>query len=472
MLRSICVFAAVLATFSALAHADDSQLTYFRQHGGVQDSTASLPVDFEEGARLVWKADLASGHSTPTIVRDRIVLSTFEDDTLATVALNRETGEQLWRKVCPTKEIESYHPSGSPAAATVASDGKRLYAFFGSYGLLCYDLEGELQWEKQMGPFQDEFGAASSPILVDGKIILNEDHDINSFLTAIDAATGDTLWKTDRPGFTRSYSTPVIWEVDGEKQIVVAGALVLSGYNLETGSLLWQMRGLSRIVDNTPVIADGNLFVATWSPGGDESERISMEPFEEALATYDKNGDGLIDKDELEEGPVLQRFYRIDLNQNLKLDADEWQKYADVFEQAQNVAVAIRPGGRGDITDTHVLWTHRKGLPTVPSPLVHDGILYMVKDGGILTALDATTGEVIKQIRTGESSPYYASPVLADGKLYLASRSGVLTVFKAGSDLERLSSHDFDSKITATPVVQNNRIYIRTEEALYCYEGR
>ncbi|MCA9075909.1 MAG: PQQ-binding-like beta-propeller repeat protein [Planctomycetaceae bacterium] len=471
MSRFNCYFACVIAVSGLSASAQDTYVTYFRQHGGIENSTASLPVDFEDGAKLVWKADLSSGHSTPTIVGDRIVLTTFADDVLATVALDRKTGEQFWRQVCPAKEIESYHPAGSPAAATVASDGTHLYAFFGSYGLLCYDLDGELQWEKPMGPFQDEFGAASSPILVDGKIIMNEDHDINSFLTAIDAATGDTLWKTDRPGFTRSYSTPVIWEVDGEKQVVVAGALVLSGYNIETGSLIWQMRGLSRIVDNTPVIADGNLFVATWSPGGDESERISMEPFEEALNTYDKNGDGLIAQDELEEGPVLQRFYRIDLNQNLKLDADEWQKYADVFEQAQNVAVCIRPGGRGDITDTHVAWTHRKGLPTVPSPLIHDGILYMVKDGGILTALDSTTGEVIKQIRTNESSPYYASPVLADGKLYLASLSGVVTVFKAGADLDRLSSHDFGSKITATHVVHNDRIYIRTEEALFCYEG-
>ncbi|MCA9026165.1 MAG: PQQ-binding-like beta-propeller repeat protein [Planctomycetaceae bacterium] len=469
MLRLIFLTVLPLLASRFLLSAGDTSTTYFRQHGGVLESTAPLPENFDDGATLVWSSELGSGHSTPTLVEDRIFLTTFTDDELATIALNRETGQQLWRKVCPAKTIESYHPSGSPAASTIASDGQHLYVFFGSYGLLCYDLDGELQWEKPMGPFQDEFGAASSPILVDGTIILNEDHDINSFITAINAATGETLWETDRPGFTRSYSTPVIWEVNGKKQVVVAGALVLSGYDLENGSLLWQMRGLSRIVDNTPVVANGNLFVATWSPGGDEGDRISMEPFDEALTTYDKDGDKLIGKDELSDGPVLDRFYRIDLNQNQKLDADEWQKYANVFEQAQNVAVAIRPGGRGDITDTHVIWTHRKGLPTVPSPVVHDSILYMVKDGGIVTALDASTGEVIQQVRTGVSAPYYASPIIADNKLYLASRSGVLTVFKAGPDLERLSSHDFAANITATPVADKEHIFVRTEKMIYCF---
>src|SRR5690606_11871836 len=122
------------------------------------------------------------------------------------------------------------------------------------------------------------------------------------------------------------------------------------------------------------------------------------------------------------------------------------------------------------ITDTHVTWIHRRGLPTVCSPLVYEGVMYMIKDGGIVTALDAATGDVLKQGRTGVASPYYASPIAADGKVYLASRSGVMTVLQAGRAWERLSEHDFGEIITATPVVHDGRIYVRTESALYCYE--
>ncbi|MBX3440009.1 MAG: PQQ-binding-like beta-propeller repeat protein, partial [Planctomycetaceae bacterium] len=384
------------------------EVTYFRGDGGVATTPQALPENFTDGARLVWKQPLPGGHSTPTIVGDRLVLTTFADEQLATVAMNLQTGEPLWRQVCPATQIEPFHQTGSPAACTVASDGQFLYVFFGSYGLLCYDLDGRLQWEKPLGPFQDEFEAASSPVLADGKIILNEDHDVNSFVMALDAATGNVLWRTDRPGFTRSYSTPVIWEVDGRKQVVVAGALSVMAYDLETGSIVWQVRGLSRMVETTPVIADGRLIVATWSPGGDQTERIAMEPFPEALAAYDKDGDGEIGKDELPEGDVRTRFFRIDLNQNGALDAAEWAKQAAIFDMAQNVAIAIRPGGAGDITDTHVDWIHRRGLPTVSSPLAYEGVLYMVKDGGIVTALDTATGELFKQGRSGVSSNYFA----------------------------------------------------------------
>ncbi len=448
------------------------EAAYFRKQGGVATASQPLPEDLGEGARQVWRTELPSGHSTPTIVGDRIYLTTFADDELATVAIDRHTGEQLWRQVCPAPSLELFHSTGSPAAATVASDGKAVFAFFGSYGLLCYDLDGQLLWDTPLGPFQDEFGAASSPVFADGKIILNEDHDVDSFLIAIDAATGKTVWKTPRPGFTRSYSTPAIWEVEGRKQVVVAGALALMAYDLDTGSVIWQVRGLSRLVDGTPVIANGHVFVASWSTGGDESSRIAMEPFADALQTYDKNGDGRIAKEELTTGPVLARFFRIDLNQDGALDDEEWQNHARVFEQAQNAAFAVRAGGRGDITDTHVVWTYRRGLPVVPGPLVYEGVMYMVKDGGIITALDAATGDLLYRGRSGVSSTYYASPIAADGKVYLASRSGEVTVLKAGRAWQRLSSHDLGERITATPVVCDGCLYVRTEAALYRFERK
>src|SRR5262249_20082635 len=159
-----------------------------------------------------------------------------------------------WQQVSYTGQIEQIHRvNGSPAAVTPACDGERLYVFFGSYGLVCYDLEGRKLWEKRLGPFQDEYGASSSPILVDDKIILTEDHDINSFLIALDRVTGRTLWTVARPESVRSYSTPALWRRDGRTELLVAGALELAAYEPSSGEKLWWTHGLARIVIPVPV---------------------------------------------------------------------------------------------------------------------------------------------------------------------------------------------------------------------------
>lgn len=194
-----------------------------------------------------------------------------------------------------------------------------------------------------------------------------------------------------------------------------------------------------------------------------------MESFEEALASYDQDGDGMISRDELPEGPVLERFFRIDLNQDGKLDAEEWEKHARVFELAQNAAMAIRPAGEGNVTETAVEWIYKRGLPTVPSSVVYDGVMYMVKDSGIVTSLDARTGEMLKQGRAIGTGNYYASAVAGDGKVWLASEGGVVTVLEAGKEWQILSSHDFGERIMATPVIRDGVIYIRTDEGLYSF---
>ena len=454
--------------------------TYFRLDSGVAADAKPLPADFSDKNEL-WRTPLLPGHSTPAVCGDRIFLTAYDKakQQLTTVALDRKNGKVLWRKICPAKRIEEVHRTGSPATCSPACDGKRVYSFFGSYGLLCYDLEGNKLWDKRMGPFQDEFGAASSPVLVDGKVIINQDHDINNFIAAYDAKTGKQLWKTKRNGFTRSYSTPVVWKRKGKTLVVVAGSLQLTAYDVTNGKKVWWVRGLSRIVDTTPVINNGMLYVATWTPGGDTSSRISMEPFADALKQFDKNKDGQIAKTELRPGPVLTRFFRIDLNQNGKLDKKEWDAHAKVFELAQNVAIAVKPGGKGDVTESHVKWTYRRGLPTVPSPVAYRGVLYMVKDGGIITSLNAKTGEKLQQGRAKGGGRFYASIVAGDGKVYLSSEPGIITVLsaaKAGGQRpvgwRIISSHNFKEIIMATPVIADGRIYVRTEKALYCFAKR
>ena len=137
---------------------------------------------------------------------------------------------------------------------------------------------------------------------------------------------------------------------------------------------------------------------------------------------------------------------------------------------AQNVAIAVKPGGKGDVTKTHVKWIHRRdNLPTVPSPLVYEGVLYMVKSGGILTSLDAKTGKQLRRGRLRGDGNYYASPVAGDGKVYLASERGVVSVLKATGQWETLSTYNFGERIMATPVIADGKFYLRTDNALYCF---
>lgn len=440
---------------------------YFRHDGGqAANDEQALPTAWE-GEHLAWKADLAPGQSTPTIVGNRIFLTAHEDRELITMCLDRTDGKVLWKQGIRAEQLEKVHAEGGPAAASVAFDGQRVISFFGSFGLLCYGLDGTPLWSKKLGPFRDEFGSASSPILVDGKVILNEDHDRDSFLLAVRLNDGQTLWQTPRDGFTRSYSTPVVWEVDGKKQLIVSGALQLVGYDLADGRQLWSLDGFARIVNTTPTKSNGTLYVCTWSPGGDTDARIAMEPWATALGLWDKNKNQRLENTELPLGEVRTRFFRIDLDSDRALDEPEWKQYARIFELAQNTLVALRPAEQGGAPK--VVWEYKRGLPYVASPLVYRGSVYLVKDGGIATILDAETGKLVKQGRARGEGNFYASPVGGDGKIIVASGGGVVTMIEAGRQLEIVSSHDFGERIAATPVIADGRIYIRTEKALYCF---
>lgn len=449
-----------------------SNVSYFRRDQGLAPAGTVLPTDFSEGAGRLWRSAVDPGISSPCVAGGLVVVTTWRDGEkeLATVALDRTSGQQVWKKVSPLREVEPFHSVGSPASSTPASNGEQLFVFFGSYGLLCYDLNGKILWEQPMGPFQDEFGASSSPVLSGNNVVLNEDHDVQSFICAFDQATGELRWKTDREAATRSYSTPFLIGPQGEEQIVIAGSLQMTAYSPSDGARLWWYDGLSRIVDSTPVVVDGKIIAATWTPGGDSEDRIVMEPFADALKTFDRDSDQEIGESELPEGnEILQRFFRIDLNQNHKLDEAEWIKHSKVFERAKNVAVSLVPGTDGPVSQDNVQWTYTRGLPTVPSSVVFDGILYMVKDSGIITSVDIQTGEMLKQGRAVGRGNYYASLVAGDGKIYMISESGVMTILKAGKDWEIIGSHDFGERVLATPVFADGMMIIRTDAAVYAF---
>ncbi len=468
------LFICLLIRWASLgAQAAETELHYFRSDHGLAPTNNALPSEFDTPGSLRWRVPMDPGHSTPIVGGGRIYLTAYQAASreLAVLAVDAKTGQTLWRNGITVPQVEHTHQIGSPATATPVCDGQRVYVFFGSYGLLAFDPEGKKVWEVKMGPFQDEYGAGSSPILLDGKVILNQDHDVDSFLMAVDAANGKLLWKTARPDAVRSYSTPVVWSQNGRRQLLVAGALELAGYDPADGKKIWWANGLARIVIPTPVPLGDTVYMASWAPGGDSAKRIALDSWPKALSKWDTNHDGKLSRAEIQDAEVLDRFYRMDLNQDGVLDQREWERHAEVFRRAENSLLAIKPSGTGPLAQSAVIWKHQRGVPYVATPVIDGGILYMVKEGGIVTKLDVATGNLLQEERVPGFGNYFASPVAGDGKVYFASEAGTVSVVASQPEWKVISSHAFHEKIYATPAFGPGCLYVRTEQALYCLQA-
>jgi outer membrane protein assembly factor BamB len=437
------------------------------------DNDCPLPARIGPDRNVLWKTALPSGHSSPVVHGSRIYLTAVRDKTLLTLALDRDTGKVLWEARAPHEAREKIHAIGSQAQPTPATDGTCVISFFGSSGLLCYDTDGKLRWHRPMGPFKNEFGAGSSPLLVGDRVIVGQDNDEGSFLMALDKSTGRELWEVDRSESPVSFASPVVLEHGGHKQVVKAGTLRVVAYDLETGTEVWTVRGMSRVMNMTPSVGpDGTLSATGWAAGGDAGERFDVAPFADMIARHDANKNGTLELDEMPDGPLKERFAQIDRDKDNHITAREYEGMRHIFDAARNRVVAIRPGGRGDVTATHVLWEQTRDLPVIPSPLFYKGLLFVPKDGGILTALDARTGEVVRRDRVPASGNFYSSPVGGDGKVYLLSQRGDVVVVSAERQWRVLSRDRFDEEVFATPALVDGRIYLRTTGHLYCFADK
>ncbi|MEK6237081.1 MAG: PQQ-binding-like beta-propeller repeat protein, partial [Planctomycetales bacterium] len=432
--------ALILAILSMDLRAED--WPQFRGHGssGVASGTAKLPAEIGPETNVIWRTPVARGLSSPVVFGDRVYLTALDEKRLLTLAFDRADGKKLWEAEAPYEKLEKVHRIGSPATSSVATDGERVVSFFGSCGLFCHDVEGKLLWRKTMGPFDNGFGAASSPVLFEDRVIVLQDHDTGSFLATHDKETGETLWRTERENSRRNYSTPVVWMVEGKPQIVVAGTAQVTGYDMGTGELIWFARGMARVVSSTPVVGDDGILYVVNSGGGGG---VLHPAFDEVLKTSDKNENGVLEPKECPKGSISSFFGQFDRDKNGSLDRKEYESIRDILGASQSVAMAVKPGGRGDVTESHVLWTRDKSIPRNASPVCHRGTLYMVKDGGVVTCLDAKTGEILSQERAEGTGKYSSSPSLGDGKLYLFSERGELSVITAEPEWKLLASADF-----------------------------
>jgi outer membrane protein assembly factor BamB len=453
--------------------AADADWPQFRGPEGLGIGTGKPPIEFGPEKNVVWKIDVPFGHLSPCIVGHRIIFTGLDDGKLVTVCVDRADGHELWRAAAPAEKIEPIQRIASPASPTPCTDGERVYVYFGSFGLLTYDLEGKELWRKPLPPPLVEFGTGASPVLADGKVILVCDQDMGSYLLAVDAVTGKQVWRTERPEFLRSFSSPFLWKHDGTEEIVVAGSLWVRGYRVKDGQEIWSCQGMARVSNATPVAGDGALLVSSWNMGGDAADRVTMAPFEEFLAANDANHDGVLTKDEFPPGPVKDRFSQMDVNKDGKVTREEYEHMRNMFSEAVNQLFAIRPGGHGDITKTHVLWQVSRHLPYVSSPLFYHGRVYTMKSGGLASCYDARTGRIVYQAeRVNAPGDYYSSAVAADGRVYVASQKGTVVVIDAGDEVKELhvlARNEMGEQVFATPALLDGRIYLRTEKHLFVF---
>jgi outer membrane protein assembly factor BamB len=362
-------------------------------NGGGTSTTAKPPVKVGPDEGVLWKVEVPWSPSSPVVWEGRIFLATFHDGQLETRAHERRTGRLLWARGVKPGQLEAFHRTdGSPAASTPVTDGKHVVTYFGSFGLVCHDLDGKELWRRSLpvAVSGGSYGSGTSPVIVGNRVLLNRDQDLSSSLLAVDLETGRTAWETPRPDAIGGFGTPIYWKNDGVDEVVVPGSVRLKAYDLHSGVERWMVEGVSGFVCTTPVLGDGMLFFAAWSPGkADSSVPMDWPSFAQH---FDKNGDGKVTVDDSD--PVTWDFLRgIDTDRDGSLTAVDLERMKAHNAKAENVLVAVRPAGRGDITQTHVAWKSTRGLPYVPSPLFFEGRIYLVKDGGMMSSFDAKTGK-------------------------------------------------------------------------------
>jgi outer membrane protein assembly factor BamB len=281
-------------------------------------------------------------------------------------------------------------------------------------------------------------------------------------------------YKIARPEFIRSYSTPAIYRPkNGPAELIVPGSFQVTAYYVSSGEKAWWARGLSWQPKTVPVFDGDMIYTLAADVGGDSETPRKVPTYEELLALYDANHDGKLSVDELRADPKHKgNADQLDLDANGFIDTRDWSLFRQRMD-ARNTLLAVRHGGQGDLTNTNVVWSLKKFLPNCTSPLIYQGIMYIVKEGGILTAVNPKTGEILKQARlNGALDLYYASPVAADGKVFVVSEQGKVTVVKAGAEWEILALNDLQEEVIATPAISGDRLFIRTRGALYCFGSK
>ena len=480
MLKHIAFLSALLIALPLTAAASDEWSQFRGPNGTGVSETKGLPTEFGPTKNVVWKTELPAGHSSPVLTSDRIFVTAHTKEKLFVISLDRQTGKILWQREVPRAHEGRLQNVNGPASPSPVTDGTNVYVFFQDFGMISLDAAGKERWKLQLGPFNMFYGFGASPILVDDKIVLPVDQDSpSSYLIAVDKDSGKLRWKVDRPTVISGYSTPIIYKpAQGPKQIIVPESFQLSAYSVEDGKRVWWVRGLACEMKSIASHDSEYLYINGWGfPQNQPGQEVKTITWEEGLAAYDKDKDGVITKAEITAAAgtapmdkmLKGAFEAFDTDRDDKLNAKDWEVFRAMMS-SENGLLAIKMGGQGDQTANAIRWRYTKPVPQVPSTLLYHGVLYMINDSGILLSFDPATGNVLKQGRLhGAIDKYFSSPVAADDKVFLVGQGGQVSVVKATGEWEVLAVNELDDECYATPAIADSKIYIRTRSALYCF---
>jgi outer membrane protein assembly factor BamB len=412
-----CV-AGVLAIFSPALRAENWPQWRGPSLNGVSGEKG-LPVKWSKTENIAWKLAMPSwSGSTPIVWGDYIFLNVAEGTDLFLWALDRTKGTERWKqRLGGGNQRMRKQNMSTPSPVT---DGTGVWVMTGTGILKAFDFGGKELWmrdiQKDYGRFGIQWGYGSSPLLYHDALYVQVLHgmttDDPSYVLRISKANGRTVWRQERPTTARrespdAYTTPALLRYGSATEIVVTGGDVVTGHDVDTGKELWRAAGLN--------------------PTNDAANRIVASPVVHGNLLFAPS----------RERPLL----------------------------------ALKPGGRGDVTKSHVLWEFQNG-PDVPTPVTDGTYLYVVNDRGIMFCLDAKTGKEIYGRERLQSSSYSASPVLADGKIYITHEDGLTSVVRAGPKFELLAENDFDELTLSSPAISDGQIFIRTEAFLYAIGQR
>ncbi len=407
-------FLALILSFQTVAMAENWPHWRGESGNGIS-TTATPPASWSETDHIQWKVAVPGrGSSSPIIWKDRVYVTSAEQiDSTASglptfrfmiLCYNRDNGELVWQKIAiEAQPHEETHQTNGFASASPCTDGTHLYVSFGSRGLYCYTLDGELVWKKMLGQMQTRnmFGEGSSPTLAGNKLIVPWDHEGQSYLFALDKKTGETIWKVERDEPT-CWATPLIVEHDSQKQIIMNGENYARSYDLETGKELWRCGGQTQRPVASPVHQDGLVIVGSGFRGA----------------------------------------------------------FVGAFEL----------DGTGDIAGTdNVVWSRNRDTPDIASLLLTEGRLYYYKaKTGLLTCVDANTGEPYYSTERIGLTNIYASPVATPDYIYLSDRDGTTVVIENSPELKIVSTNTLGETIDATPSPVDDQLFIRGDKHLFC----
>ncbi|MBW8038998.1 MAG: PQQ-binding-like beta-propeller repeat protein [Planctomycetes bacterium] len=491
------IYAVIILLFNLTANGQQGKFNWNQFRGpngqGVAEAD-SIAVHFSPDSNVLWKTVIGAGQSSPVIWNDRIFLSAYESANrkeLVTLSIDREDGKILWRQVIQAETKVRFHPMNSPASASPAADEKHVYVYFGTYGLVCYDHAGKKVWQRKIKPPKSLYGPATSPILYEDKVILVlDDNSGTSRLLAVNRDTGETAWEQPRSLYRAGWSTPMIWRHGDTKELVVLGFKRLTSYNPSNSEEIWWAGGFSQETVGVPVTGEGLLFVSDAAMAGRGEEKWDADlTWKITVERFDKNHDNQIQRDEMTKGftiplrpelatdnpgyglPIFNMDHLlkyIDKDKDQVISQTDWMQTMSGFSMdSRPNLLAIRPGATKDARPSHVVWEIHRGTPETPSILYCRGKLYLIRSGGLLTCIEASTGKEIFRERIGAPGQYVASPIAAGDKLILASARGVVTVIQVDDKLKILARNNFGEKIFATPAIAENKIYLRTTGHLY-----